>query len=290
MNCSSVEDFSPLTNNYRLELFECDNIFLGWEAIRNVYELATNLYLPPEELLNFNNLLKYSVNEPTSMNSLLKTNFPISKSLRNLTLKHDELWRSLLLFPASTSSKLFSLALNHFSKISNLSFLGSIAILKLEFILNLQDISSLGKGNKSVSISKCHQITDFNSLKNVQKVIINDCSGFTNGYDVENVKDLELRFCRNLVDVSMLTRPRRLVLQGDRQCVYNYSLTALKDIPILELFFYGSLSLPPLGLNEKIICSDCFLSDPLLEFYQRNDLPGKFPISAVFLKKGIPNK
>lgn len=70
---------------------------------------------------------------------------------------------------------------------------------------------------------------------------------------------------KNLIDVSMLAKHHRLVLRGFQSRIR--SLEALKDLSILELYLDHYLPLPPLGLNEKVLCFDTLFRDPPLKFY-----------------------
>jgi len=107
----------------------------------------------------------------------------------------------------------------------NLFALNSIHTLVLEYCgENVNDISFLGK-LREIKLNRCHGITDFSALSSVKKVSIEHCKGLTDTslkvlsnnhtlviYDCEiedisclkNVRDLTLRTCRHIRDVSSL--------------------------------------------------------------------------------------
>jgi hypothetical protein len=80
--------------------------------------------------------------------------------------------------------------------------------------------------NKVVYLESCDRIQSFAALKNVPKVDIALCAGFSNGFDVENVLYLKISYCRNFIDVTMLGKVDHLQLLG----TWGESFEGLQDV------------------------------------------------------------
>jgi hypothetical protein len=104
----------------------------------------------------------------------------------------------------STSLQYLNLSLNHITDVSNL---GNIPILILRFSLDLVDLSGLGKEKQmKVDLGWSPLIEDVHSLGN-------------------NVKDISLRRCKKVKDISMLTNAKTLDLRECDNCLSTSYVT-----------------------------------------------------------------
>jgi hypothetical protein len=98
----------------------------------------------------------------------------------------------------------------------------------------LKDISGLGE-NKVVTITECHNISDFSSLKRVPKITIKDYSGFRSGScTMENVQILTINRCCNFKDTSLIGKMRNFNLLNCL-CI---SLAGLPEVSSLCISVY----------------------------------------------------
>lgn len=94
--------------------------------------------------------------------------------------------------------------------------------------LSIKSLDGLGC-NDYVEIKRCHNVTDFSPLRNVQEIRIEGCHGFNDVTPLSHVPKLSI-VDQNIVDVSLLRGVKELYLKG---CKHIDSLVGLDEIPRL---------------------------------------------------------
>lgn len=204
-NCKGIQDISPLTKNHTLKIFSCPNIKAGLLSIMNVEEWKTDLFTSSSFLGEegiFPQLSRLTVHR------YLEKEFPYLRNLKHLSLTCFLI--DLSYMNCQNFSHLTSLSISCTPNLQAISVLRDIPVLKLNSISRLQDISSLGGKNKSVTISYCSLIKDFSSLKNVPKVTILSCGLFSNANDVSDVEELTITDLFQVSDISCLGKVKKL--------------------------------------------------------------------------------
>jgi hypothetical protein len=107
----------------------------------------------------------------------------------------------------------------------------------------------LGKSNRNVLFESCPLIKDFRSLREVPKIEIKRCYGFTKGYSVSGAKIIILDRCNNISDVSRLKNAGKVEF---RSCDGITSLEGLENVPEIVIENCQNLnSLQGLGMGRN---------------------------------------
>jgi hypothetical protein len=239
--CPNLQDISALTDNYRLEIFNCKSINISdLSSLKNIVYLQTDLF-------------QQSIETNTTIGS-----FSLDKTrildLNELTVKPDNHMIHCLL----RSRCLWKLSLSKIEGLMDVQSIAHIPIIYLQQCRDLEDISAFHESkNKVIEVLDCWRITDFRSLKNIFKVKIHLCSNFVNACDVENVSILSLVSCHSIRDFSMLGKAQSLEIN---YCRYFTTMAGLLTVEKLKIFPHstvGSIDLKPLfdepSRNEVLV-------------------------------------
>jgi hypothetical protein len=238
-SCENITKISSLTNNEKVSVFGCHNITDArqWknEVARFVESDVTNT---AELMAGFPNA------EVMTLFDYIETrNVSIGSKLKCLKLDNS------FLRDMTSLSSLFTVVLYACNNMKMLNGLETVQNLSIKWCSALCDISNLGKGNRNVLIESCRMINDFSSLREVPRVRIKRCCGFTNGYDIAGAKIIIVDSCSNITDVSMLGNAEQVELQS---CDGITSLRGFENVPMIVIENCGNLiSLKGLGLGRN---------------------------------------
>lgn len=233
-SCHGLEDVRALQDNERVELRFNEQLIDFDGCFKNCRILFLAL-IDPVTNFNLYNLEKIedlfwagSSNPP-----LIIPGRPLPPSLRKLKFSEgDNPTGTLSLADLSPFQSLEDLSINGIESLISVEGLGTIPVLELQDLANLQSLVGLGKGNKDVSIKFCDAVNSFLPLQRVEKVYIS-YSPLLNGNDVKYVTHLILESCP-IEDVSPLANIPKLELIS---CMEVKNYTTLKNNKLLKVGF-----------------------------------------------------
>jgi hypothetical protein len=193
----------------------------------------------------------------------------------------------------SNFSHLFSVWLHEigsFVSTLELSPLFSVPLVHLQFFKKITILAGLG-GNRRVIVEDCPEIADFSALRMVHTVEIIKNRVITNGKGLENVFDLTLKRCFQLVDTTALRNVKYLSIT---ECHNLTELSGLEDVvTVSACHCEGLTTFTGLGNNQKIILDQRRLenlwenSNVTLDSYEMTN-PWNSALNTVLLLKKNP--
>jgi hypothetical protein len=134
------------------------------------------------------------------------------------------------------SQSLKSVLLENVASSVDLTPLGNIEKVQIEYSPRLVHVNGLGKNNKTVVIKWCHNITDLSALRAVPRVIVDFCVAFVNCQDLNQVHYLTIVKVSSAMNFSGFRkgkgcRVHRLELL---ECAGILPFQELNEIPFLK--------------------------------------------------------
>jgi hypothetical protein len=137
---------------------------------------------------------------------------------------------------------------------------------KLTSLEGLGKSTERRKGNRQVVVVNCDGITDFSPLNGLHRVHIHNCVGFSDGYQVKDVNNLEMSFCDKIKSFHMFGNVHSLRIDN---CHHFVTLFGLQDVPYLEIFWCGNLKeIEGLKNNQYVEIQSCVLVYRNSEYYK----------------------
>eukprot|EP01040_Poterioochromonas_malhamensis_P012378 gene12378-13531_t len=169
----------------------------------------------------------------TSCSFLLSNNEEDGSMIQNQSkCKSFKFYSCLQLSDVSALHSLQSLTLWGCPSLDDISALGRVPDLRITRC-PVTNLEGLGKGNRHVELSDCHNIPSFSSLQSVYSVKLSYCSSFKDVNDVKDTTYLTLEKCSiHVNDISMLSKVRRLELNSCPGIITIPHLPMLREILI----------------------------------------------------------
>jgi hypothetical protein len=255
--CQGIRDISALLNNRSLSIHNCKNISLSTVNFVNVLHLSTDLPLTYSETTTLKNVVSLKLLF-FCCSAIYLSSTVVSVEIRNRidpTLSFTMICPPLHMNLSNFSETLNFVLLENMLSTVDLTPLGSITKVQLEYCHEFMNVNGLGKNNKSVIIKFCYNIRDLSALKTVPRVAVDGCPQFSNCEDLNQVHYLTIERGSSEMDFSGLNREKgcrvhRLELLD---CESTLSFQGLDEIPFLKIFSCGLLSLEGLGAEENKI-------------------------------------
>jgi hypothetical protein len=256
-DCRGIRDISALQNNKKLTIYRCNNISLPTVNFVNVLYLSTDLPLTYDSTTTLMHALSLELLY-FRYRMIFLSSTVTSVQIRNNKNKMDSSV-PLEINLSNFSQSLKSVVLENISSRVDLTPLGIVEKVQLEYCYDLVNVNGLGRNNKIVVLTFCHNINDLSPLKTVPRVIINYCESFVNCEDLNQVQFFSIKRVYFKLDFSGLKREKgcRVYRLELLDCDEMKSFKGLDEIPFLKITSYGLLSLEGLGGKEnKIIIVD----------------------------------
>jgi hypothetical protein len=243
--CWEIVDISQLTNNRKLTMLDCFNIDPKTvPSFENAVSLETDLIKSSEQTLSLRWCRSLSIMD-ISTNFLIHT--AVGSGLRRIAL-HGRMPPTL-----SDCSHLFIVWLHEIGRsvpMLELSPLFSVPLVHLQYFTKITTLAGLG-GNRRVIVEDCPEIADFSALRTVHTVKIIKNRAISSGTGLENVFDLTLQRCFQLVNTTALRNVKHLWIT---ECHNLTELSGLEDVVTVSACHCESLTdFHGLGNNQKII-------------------------------------
>jgi hypothetical protein len=240
--CDGIEDISPLSHVYYIVINGCENIARISCLTQN--EKIDIRWCPNiNDAKQWKNEVARSVASDMITTATLMAGFPNAEIMtlfayedtRNFAINPKLRWIEVYTSVLTDTSRLSSLhhvVLCDCNNLKELKELENVQNLIVKFCSTLSDISKVGGNNKNVYFEDCPLIKDFSSLREVPRIWIKGCFGFTNGYDIAGAKIIILDSCSNISDVSMLGNAEEVELRG---CDGITSIEGLENVPTIVI-------------------------------------------------------
>jgi hypothetical protein len=237
--CENITEISSLTHNEKISVFGCPNITDAKQWKNEVARFVeSDVTVTSSQMAGFRNAEVLTLFDYEDTHHI----YVAPK------LKLIEFYNSFL-NDTSALSSLYTVVLYGCNGLKELKGLENVQNLTVMICSALFDISNLGEKNKNVYFEDCPLIKDFSSLREVPRIWIKGCFGFTNGYDIAGAKIIILDSCSNISDVSMLGNAEEVELQS---CDGITSLEGLENVPMIVIENCRNLkSLKGLGLGRN---------------------------------------
>lgn len=203
---------------------------------------------------NFPNLIKLDLND---CNHLIY--FPIISSLRELKIYH-----CLELISIPTLPNLTKLEINNCRRLQALpSSQPSLKSVEINGIPLLKEISFSSAYIDSLSLYRCHAITDLSSLRNIPNLFIGHCDGVRS---VQGLGGSSVEECRKSVELSSLKYLRNLsgLHHIDSLKLCDLSLLNFRGIDNIKYLEISRCNISNTEHLSRILCSITLQACPVL--------------------------
>jgi hypothetical protein len=225
----------------------------------NIIFLSTDLHLSYDATTTLKNVVSLKLLQFIG-SAIFLSSTVVSLEIRNkmiselpLALCHSHILKLNLSY---LSQSLKSVLLENLSSTTDLTPLGNIEKVELQFCHELVNVNGLGENNKIVAITSCRNIRDLSALKTVPRVIVHRCADFAHCEDLNQVRYLTIECVSTRADFSGLKREKggrvhRLELLN---CDATVAFKGLNEIPFLKITSASRLqSLEGIGGPESKI-------------------------------------